>query len=143
MDFLLGEALRVHGDVDWAIWKRDAGTVSACLQVLGYAGKVVRHPEEHTGFHKRGQYVGFGLLEETSSGHVVTSARWTDWPYPPGAFSAPPGRLGDLSCPIVSAEAQLDEKLNFHKHPAGAPRRDVDIVAVAKLREHLATNALG
>ncbi len=137
LDFLLGEALRVHSDVDWSIWKRDAAAVSVCLGDLGYTRKVVRHPEEHIGFRKHAQYVSFGLLEKTSSGDVVTSGRWTDWPYPQGSLSAPEGQLGDVVCPIVSAEAQLDEKLNFHKHPAGAPRRDVDIVAIAKLGEYL------
>ena len=74
----------------------------------------------------------------TQSGDVVTSGRWTDWPYPHEAFCAPERRLGDLSCPILSAEAQLDEKVNFHKHPAGAPLRDVDLPAIQKLRKYIA-----
>ena len=36
------------------------------------------------------------------------------------------------------AEAQLDEKVNFHKHPADAPLRDVDSPAIEKLREYIA-----
>lgn len=138
LDFLLGECLRVHSDIDWAIWKTDAPTVSTCLEALGYIRKELRHPEEHIGFYKLDQFVSFGLLEKTQSGDIVTSGRWTDWPYPQGAFSAPEGRLGDLTCPILSAEAQLDEKVNFHKHPAGAPLRDVDFPAIEKLREYIA-----
>ena len=138
LDFLLGEVSRVHGDVDWAIWKTDAPDVSACLCALGYTQQEVRHPEEHIGFYKLDQYVSFGLLQRTQSGDVVTSGRWTDWPYPPGVFCAPEGQLGDLSCPILSAEAQLDEKVNFHKHPAGAPVRDVDLPAIKALRLYIA-----
>ncbi len=138
VDFLLGEVSRVHGDIDWAIWKTDAPEVTACLGTLGYSQQKVRHPDEHIGFYGLDQYVSFGLLEKTQSGDVVTSGRWTDWPYPHGAFCAPEGRLGDLSCPILSAEAQLDEKVNFHKHPAGAPLRDVDLPAIQKLRKYIA-----
>ena len=54
------------------------------------------------------------------------------------ALTTPDGRLGDLSYPILSPEAQLDEKVNFHKHPAGAPLRDVNSPAVEKLREYIA-----
>ena len=138
LDFLLGEVLRVHSDIDWAIWKSDAAAATSCLGTLGYTHKELRHPEEHIGFYKLDQFVSFGLLEKTQSGDVVTSGRWTDWPYPQGAFSAPDGLLGDLSCPILSPEAQLDEKVNFHKHPAGAPLRDVDPPAIEKLREYIA-----
>ena len=138
LDFLLGEVTRVHGDVDWAIWKTDAPEVTACLGTLGYSQQKVRHPEEHIGFCKLDQYVSFGLLERTRSGDVVTSGRWTDWPYPHGAFCASEGRLGDLFCPILSAEAQLDEKVNFHKHSAGAPLRDVDPPSIEKLRKYIA-----
>ena len=134
----MGEVSRVHGDIDWAIWKTDAPEVTACLGTLGYSKKEVRHPDEHIGFYRLDQYVSFGLLEMTQSGDVVTSGRWTDWPYPHGAFCAPEGRLGDLSCPILSAEAQLDEKVNFHKHPAGAPLRDVDPPSIEKLRKYIA-----
>ena len=34
LDFLLGEVLRVHGDVDWAIWKRDAGAPRRDVDVV-------------------------------------------------------------------------------------------------------------
>lgn len=139
VDFLLGEVLRVHSDIDWAIWKADVPTVTTCLTALGYVPQVLRHPEEHIGFYKLDQFVSFGLLERTGSGEVVTSGRWTDWPYPQGAFSAPDGQLGPLTCPILSAEAQLDEKVNFHKHPAGAPLRDVDPPAIEKLRDYIAS----
>ena len=139
VDFLLGEVLRVHSDIDWAIWKADVPTVTTCLTGLGYVPQVLRHPEEHIGFYKLDQFVSFGLLERTGSGEVVTSGRWTDWPYPQGAFSAPDGQLGDLTCPILSAEAQLDEKVNFHKHPAGALLRDVDPPAIEKLRDYIAS----
>ena len=96
-------------------------------------------PEEHIGFYKLDQFVSFGLLERTGSGEVVTSGRWTDWPYPQGAFSVPDGQLGDLTCPILSAEAQLDEKVNFHKHLAGAPLREEDPPAIEKLRDYIAS----
>lgn len=86
LDFLFGEVSRVHGDVDWAIWKTDAPGVTACLGTLGYSSQKVRHPEEHIGFYKHDQYVSFGLLEKTQGGDVVTSGRWTDWPYRTAPF---------------------------------------------------------
>ena len=75
LDFLLGEVSRLHGDIDWAIWKTDAPEVTACLGTLGYSKKEVRHPDEHIGFCRLDQYVSFGLLEKTQSGDVVTSGR--------------------------------------------------------------------
>ena len=37
LDFLLGEVLRVHSDIDWAIWKSDASAVTTCLGTLVYS----------------------------------------------------------------------------------------------------------
>ena len=138
LDFLLGEVTRAHGDIDWLIWKRDADKVGALLLAQGYARQSVRHPEEHIGFWRFEQYVSFTLNETDAEGRTVTAGRWRDWPYPPGAFSAAPARIGEVLCPVVSAEAQLDVRENFHKHPAGAPLRETDHWAIAELRKLVA-----
>ena len=138
LDFLLGEIASKHGDIDWLIWKKDASAAQATLEENAFRNQKVRHPEEHFGFYKHEQYVSFTLNELNEEGQIVTSGRWRDWPYPDGSFSANPGRIGDIACPIVSAEGQLDSRENFHKHPAGAPLRDVDVPAIERLRGYTA-----
>lgn len=138
LDFLLGKITNKHGDIDWLIWKKDASVVLSTLEENAFRFQKVRHPEEHIGFYRHEQYVSFTLDEWNEKGQIVTSGRWRDWPYPDGSFSAPPGRIGDLACPIVSAEGQLDSRENFHKHPAGAPLRDVDFPAIQRLRDYIA-----
>ena len=140
LDFLLGRVGRPNSDIDWLIWKSDAAKVGKLLEAQGYRSQKVRHPEEHIGFWRFEQYVSFTLNEINSGGKTVTSGRWRDWPYPEGAFSGEPGRIGALVCPIVSAEAQLDVRENFHKHPAGAPLREIDHRAITELRKLIAQN---
>ena len=137
LDFLLGRVTRPHSDVDWLIWKKDAERVAALLQARAYRPQTVRHPEEHIGFWKEEQYLSFTLNQLDANGRVVTAGRWTDWPYPDGAFSGPDGRIEDRHCPVLSAAGQLDVRENFHKHPAGAPRREVDEWAIKALRRLL------
>ena len=135
LDFLLGRVTGLHDDIDWKIWKKDAAEVAGLLEKTGYRTQKVRHPEEHIGFWRFDQYVSFTLNEIDQEGRAVTSGRWRDWPWPEAAFSAGPGQLDGLVCPVVSAEAQLDVRENFDKHPAGAPKRDKDIAAIVELRK--------
>ena len=129
---LVGESARAR---PWTRRVRDAVEVEKRLEGEGYMSQKVRHPEEHIGFLRHEQYVSFTLNEIDSKGRTVTSGRWRDWPYPEGAFSDKPGRIGELTCPVVSAVAQLDVRENFHKHTAGAPLRAIDHWAIAELRK--------
>jgi hypothetical protein len=58
-------------------------------------------------------------------------------PYPVGAFDAAEGELQGISCPVPSAEAELDVRENFHRHPCGAPLQEIDGPIIAKLRKYL------
>ncbi len=137
LDFLLGEITRKHEDVDWLIWTSDAVSVQSCLIENEYEPFEIRHPQERIAFYKQEQYTSFTRNMRTAQGHVVTCGRWSDWPYPENAFNHAPGRFGAITCPILSPEAQLDVKENYHKHPAGKPLRDVDPPDIARLRRYL------
>lgn len=138
LDFLVGEVTRDHDDIDWFLWKWDAPAVCACLEACDYQSLEVRHPDEHIAFQRHGQRISFTLNEMNEAGQAVTAGRWSDWPFPQGAFAAPVGQLGDIVCPIVSAAAQLDVKMNFHKHPAGGPLRQKDPADIERLRAYIA-----
>ena len=90
---------------------------------------------------KCGQRISFTLNEMNDQGQSVTAGRWRDWPFPAGAFSASAGCLDEVVCPVVSAEAQLDVKVNFHKHPAGGSLRQKDLADIERLRAYIARNS--
>ena len=137
LDFLLGTITRKHEDVDWLIWTTDASSVQSCLEPHGYDLSETKRPEEHIAFYKQGQYTSFTRNMRNDQGQVVTCGRWSDWPYPDDAFTASHGCLDSIICPVLSPEAQLDVKENYHKHPAGGPLRDVDPPDIDRLRNHL------
>ncbi len=85
----------------------------------------------------RGQLVEFYFIRRNEAGEVVTPGKWEGWPWPEGAFSGETGRLGDVRCPVVSAEAQLRSKEEYLSQ-TGVPPRPKDVEDMRRLRDVLA-----
>jgi len=138
VDFLVGEVTRRHADVEFVIWRHDLDRVDPLLAAHGYR-PLPAAADEVVSFDKRGHEVQLCVIERRTDGRISTPGRFADWPWLPGSLSAPPGRLGALVCPVISAESQLESKEHFPLHPAGGPLREKDRADIVRLRAFLAT----
>jgi hypothetical protein len=138
VDFLVGAVTRRHADVEFVVWRYDLDRIAPLLAAHGYRS-VPAAADEVVAFDKRGHAVQFCVIERRADGGISTPGRFADWSWLPGSLSAPPGRLGALVCPVISAESQLESKEHFSLHPAGGPLRAKDRADIARLRAFLAT----
>jgi hypothetical protein len=135
VDFLLGQVSRPHGDIEFVVREGDRQRLEELLR--GHDFELVRAGAESVIARKRDQLVEFYLVRRNETGQIVTPGEWEGWPWPAGAFSGETGRIGDVRCPVVSAEAQLLTKEEYLSH-TGVPLRRKDLEDMRRLRDVLA-----
>jgi hypothetical protein len=131
VDFSVGSVTRPHRDIEFVVWERDAERLPSILAEHGYV--VHAREEEAITFAKQGQHVEFYVLVRDARGRLITPGRWADWPWLEGSFDGPMGRIGDVVCPVVSVETQLDTK-EAYLQQTGVPLRPKDRADIALLR---------
>lgn len=141
VDFFVGGLTRPHQDVEFIVWQHDLSRLRSLLEERGYRPAFSR--EDAAAWWSGDTLVEFDFIERDDQGRIVTPGPWKDWPWPAETFSAPPGRLGEVVCPLVSGMAQLETKEGYRRHPAGAPPRPKDLADIAHLRRVLAERPLG
>lgn len=137
VDFLAGCITRPHEDVDFMILKEDAPRVEQLLSEQGFTHLEHPYPDEDTIWQKHSQKLEFYFLEKNECGQMTVPGRWKDWPMPPEAFSVPPGRIGQIKCLVVSAEAQFETKRDYTRYTGGASLRTKDRADLERLRRLL------
>ena len=137
MDAHAGRVTRDHADIELFVRFEEADAARSVLLQRGFLAPPPLHPDEGQPYLRQGQEVGVWFLTPDADGNPVTPGRWADWPWPAGSFEAPPGRLGDLSLPVMSVAGLLDMKRGFARHPHGAPLRPKDEADVELLRRLL------
>ncbi|MDI1464485.1 aminoglycoside adenylyltransferase [Catellatospora sp. KI3] len=136
-DFFLGEVTRPHLDVDWFCWEGDADSVSAFVTGLGFAG--YGDSPAQRDFVRGPLDLGFALLGRDADGRpVVPSGPYAGARWPDGMLDWPPGRIGDLACPVISPQAQIELKLRYPEWNPALARRDKDLADIELLRARLA-----
>lgn len=144
MDFHAGRVTRDHADIELFVWQADVERVGDALTRAGFiAIRGGAYPDEAQPFVKEGQEIGAWFLIRDPDSRVVTPGRWSDWPWPPGAFDNPRARIDDVVAPVMSVAGLLDMKENFPKHRHGRPLRPKDEADIALLRELLASQPRG
>ncbi|WP_346012345.1 aminoglycoside adenylyltransferase [Streptomyces sp. SID3343] len=139
MDFFLHRVTREHGDVDWFAWAVDVPALTDVLAARGWVRLAKAPPEQQLDYLAGDVEVGIALLARDPEGRpVVAGGPWAGAVWPAGLLDGPLGRLGEVSCPIVSAAAQIEIKLMTPTWMPGRPRRAKDVEDVARLREGLA-----
>jgi hypothetical protein len=134
LDFLLGRVTRPHGDIDFFIWAKDADSFARVLEQNGFDCVPGPPPEQQRNFCKGGEELHLGLVRGEASGDVVVAggphegAAW-----PSGMLGDEIGRIGEITCRIVSAESQLEVKERWEEWTGRAPR-DYDAADVMRLR---------
>ncbi|MEV4410463.1 aminoglycoside adenylyltransferase [Catellatospora sp. NPDC049609] len=138
MDFFLGRVTRPHLDVDWFCWAADADRLADVLAGLGFVAYGDNPPDLQRDFLRDGVDLGVALLGQDAAGRVVVPAGpYAGAPWPDGMLAAPPGRLGDLTCAVISPAAQLEIKKMMPVWVPGMPRRDKDRADIALLQAGL------
>ena len=132
VDFLIGRVTREHRDIDIVIWAADASAATEALRGAGFELQEARAPEL-IHFERSGVPVTLSFIERKADGTLVTPGKWRDWPWPPDSLSAPRGRIGSLTIPIVSLASQIETKSNYAAHIHGAPLRPQDEVDLSLL----------
>lgn len=133
VDFLVGRVTRRHSDIDLAVQLDDG---ERAVRLLAGRGYLLRHPleEERAVLTKHGEQVDLYYVTTNHRGEAICPGKWAFWPWPPGSFGDLVGRLGDVTCRVVSLEAQLDGKESYHRH-TGTPLRPKDLADIDILRE--------
>ena len=140
VDFLVGAVTRAHDDIEFVIWQNDAERAGKLLAQNGFS--VLYGREDGMGWLKSGEKLEFDFLIWREDGMVVTPG-WEEWPWPPDAFVGPPGHLGGITCPVVSATAQLETRELYQHFRPGIGLRDKDRSDIAFLREVIAKHKGG
>jgi hypothetical protein len=145
MDFFLGRVTRLHEDVDLFIWVWDSPRLVKALEQHDFVEIAGPPPERQRNFGRGGVEFHISLLERAPSGHVFTAAAPSDWEaWPAGMLGTAIGRIGDVSCPIVSPESQLEVKRRFREWQPDRPERekdraDIELLETALRSSHPAT----
>jgi hypothetical protein len=132
VDFLIGRVTREHRDIDIVIWAADASAATEAMRDAGFELQAARAPEL-IHFEREGVPVTLSFIEREADGTLVTPGKWRDWPWPPDSLSAPRGRIGSLTIPIVSLASQIETKSNYAAHIHRAPLRPQDEVDLSLL----------
>jgi hypothetical protein len=141
IDFQLGEVTRIHDDIEFLIWQRDAPQIASILVQNQYEPYSGGYLEEMSIFFKQAQKLEFDHLTQNAQGKVVVAGRWADWILPQRFFDAPPATLQDITCPVFSVEGLLAIKQGYADHPAGTPLREKDVMDIQRLRAFIRKRA--
>jgi hypothetical protein len=100
--------------------------------------------EQQLDVTRDGEELSFAWLARGEAGQVVVGGGpWAGEPYPPGMLEWPVGRIGLMSCPIISPAAQIEIKQMMPVWVPGRPRRAKDAADVARLRAVLRAREAG
>jgi hypothetical protein len=134
LDFLLGRVTRPHGDIDFFMWAEDADAFARVLARHGFEEALGPPLDQQRNFVKADEELHVGLLRREPSGDVVVAGGpHAGAPWPDRMLDDHVGRIGDVTCRIVSPESQLEVKERWEEW-TGRPARDYDTKDIALLR---------
>jgi hypothetical protein len=122
VDFLRGAVSRPHKDVDLVIWGADAAKAGAALSQAGFRRVDDAFSDERLVLERSGVDVELIFVVRDAAARLVTPGRWLDWPWPEDTLSGPVGRIGEVSCRVVSLAAQIDSKKGYEASTSLPPR---------------------
>jgi hypothetical protein len=138
MDFFLGEVTRDHRDIDWFAWSSDGASLDVRLGRRGYRRMPGPPPDQQLDMVKDGEDLSFNLLRKDDTGRaVVGGGPWAGSPWPSNMLETHTGRIGDLRCPIIAPQAQIEIKQMMPVWVPGTPRRAKDTEDIVRLRTAL------
>jgi hypothetical protein len=138
MDFFLGEVTRPHRDIDFFCRDVDADRIVTRLTVIGYRTVPGNDALQRDLLGPDDLDVQITLLSRDADGcPMVPAGPYAGARWPADLLDGPPGRIGDVTCPIVNPRAQIEIKEMMPVWAPGLPRRDKDRQDIARLRAAL------
>ena len=135
VDFALGEVTREHRDIDWFTWAATLPTLRAALTEHGFLPTPVNDDSVQYDVTKDGEDLQFALLARDADGApTVAGGPYAGAAWPADLLDAPPSRIGDQTCPIVSPRAQIEIKQLMPVWVPGMPRRAKDAEDIRRLK---------
>jgi len=142
MDFFIGKITRPHLDVDLFCWTADVDRLTGSLVCHGFIPDAQAQDELGRDYLYGDIEVQLRLLGRDDNERVVVPAGpYAGELWPQGMLDYPPGRIDDVTCPIISPEAQIEIKEMMPVWVPGMPVRDKDQQDIALLRRALAQAA--
>jgi hypothetical protein len=139
MDFFLGEVTREHDDIDFFAWALDGPALAAELPRHGFRPVPGPPPAKQLDFTRHGEDLQFALLARDATGRPADAGGpWAGEPFPEAAPDPEPGRLGELTCPVVNPAGQIEIKRMMPQWNPRLRRRPKDAADIARLRAALA-----
>ena len=138
MDFFLGRVTRPHRDIDFFCRQADADHIALLLAGLGYRSRPGNDALQRDLLGPGDLDVQVTLLGRDADGcPTVPAGPYAGARWPADLLDGPPGRIGDITCPIVSPRAQIEIKEMMPVWVPGLPRRDKDRADITRLRAAL------
>jgi hypothetical protein len=142
MDFFPGRITREHSDIDLFAWRKDVPTLMERLQRAGFEELGGAPAEAQRNLTRDGEELQIALLETNERGEVVVAGGpWAGAAWPDGMLIGPASRLGDLVCPIVNPQVQIEIKEKFGEWRPELPRREKHQADIDCLRAALSADA--
>jgi hypothetical protein len=140
MDFALGQVTREHADIDLFAWAIDAERLARLLTDNDYDRILNDYPLLQLDFYRHGVELNVALVARSATGQIVVPhGESAGEAWPEGMLDGPPGRLGDLVCPMVSVPAQIEIKEMMPIWVPARQRREKDRLDVERLRAYISS----
>jgi hypothetical protein len=133
-----GRITREQEDIDLFVWGKDAPRLMERLQHAGFEELGGPPPEAHRSVAKDGEELQIALLAINERGEIIVAGGpWAGPLQLSGMLVGPPGRLGDLVCPMVNPHVQVEIKEKFQEWRPDLPPVEKHQVDIARLRTAL------
>ena len=105
VDFALGEVTRDHRDIDWFTGAATLPALRTALTEHEFLPTPVNDETAQYEVTKTGEDLQFALLAPNPDGApTVAGGPYAGTAWPADLLDAPPGTIGDQTCPIISPE---------------------------------------
>ena len=135
LDARIGRITRDHSDIEMWVARRDGDAIGKALVDAGAVPLETQPPEESREFTMAGVMFSTAFFDPRPDGTFVPQGRWSDWVFPAGSFSAPPGQLGAMTVPVMSLEGMVAMKEQYPTLRNGRPLREKDLQDLEHMRE--------
>ncbi|SCF11514.1 hypothetical protein [Micromonospora mirobrigensis] len=117
----------------------DAGRLAALLADAGWRPDPAMPVDRQLELRRDGVELSFAYLARDAAGRlVVGGGPWAGTPLPAGMLTAPAGRIGQLTAPVITPAAQIEFKEMYPVWMPDRPRRPKDATDLVRLRAAVA-----
>jgi hypothetical protein len=133
VDFHVGCVTRPHGDVDLAVWSRDAEAIAALLVAHGWEHAPDPDEDGGTGYQRDGIRVELTFVVEGDEGEVLIALSGGTTTWSQRGFGTEVRTLGGATARVIPLDVLRDGKSRPRDDPHQAKRDRADYDALTSL----------